>query len=165
MPKLTSADLQHWPAAIAHARGGDADARRGPLGWHSHWGAHGSSFHVGWFMMPKRPLPGLEPLGPLTESNELPDLGTWNQTDLLEPLWRRKGCGDALSLSWYQNSPGFFFFFLPRYTKTHRQTCREIKRDRERQTHRETETERQSERDKETKEQSITQSYHTRLGI
>lgn len=108
MPELTSADLQRWPAAMVHARDCDADAHRGPLGWHSHWGARDSSFHVGWFMMPKRPLPGLEPLRPLTESNEFPDLGTWNQTDLLAPLWRRKGCGGTLSLSWYQNSPGIF---------------------------------------------------------
>lgn len=92
--------------------------------------------------MPKRPLPGLEPLGPLTESNELPDLGTWNQTDLLEPLWRRKGCGEALSLSWYQNSPGIFFFLA----SLHKDTQTDMSRDKERQ--READTERN--RDRET---------------
>lgn len=108
LPKLTSAGPDHRPVAIIHAKDRDADVCQGLSGWYSHWGSPGSSFHVGWFMMPKRPLPSLEPLRPLAESNELPDLGTWNQTDSMEPLLRRKGCRDALSLGWYQNSPQHF---------------------------------------------------------
>lgn len=85
------------------------------LKWHSHRSCHGSSFHVGRFMMPKRPLLSSEPLRPPpAESNELPDLGDteidWFAGTSFEKaeIWGCKSSSGLPCPNRYQNSPGIF---------------------------------------------------------